>query len=93
MLIAPDAKLDDGYFEVVNIGDLGTLKILLKAHTLYRGTHVNLPEVRVRRAKRIEIRQPIQGVTSRSRDRWRAPGCLPAVYEIVPKAISIRVPV
>ena len=39
MLIAPDAKVDDGYFDVMNIGDLGTMKILLNAHTLYRGTH------------------------------------------------------
>jgi YegS/Rv2252/BmrU family lipid kinase len=45
MKIAPDARLDDGFFDVVNIGDIKTAKIILNAYTLYRGTHLNLKEV------------------------------------------------
>jgi diacylglycerol kinase (ATP) len=93
MLIAPDAKLDDGYFDVINIGDLGTLKIFLNAHTLYRGTHLNLPEVRSKRAKRIEIRAANDSKDIHLETDGELPGKLPAVYEIVPKAIKIRVPV
>ena len=93
MLIAPEAKLDDGLFDVVNIGDLGTLKILLNAHTLYRGTHVNLPEVRVRHARRIEISSADSSCEIHLETDGELPGKLPAVYEIVPKALSLRVPV
>jgi diacylglycerol kinase (ATP) len=91
MLIAPDAKLDDGYFEVVNIGDLSTIKILLNAHTLYRGTHVELAEVKCKRAKRIEI-SATDNVEIHLETDGELPGKLPAVYEIVPKALRIRVP-
>jgi len=91
MLIAPDAKLDDGYFDIINIGDLGTLKILLNAHTLYRGTHVELPEVKTRLAKRVEIRAADHDDIHLETD-GELPGKLPALYEIVPKALKIRVP-
>jgi len=91
MMIAPEAKLDDGYFDIVNIGDLSTLKILLKAHTLYRGTHVALPEVKTRLAKRVEIRADNADVHLEI--DGELPGKLPAVYEIVPKALKIRIPI
>ncbi len=55
MKIAPDAKLNDGFFDVVNIGDMRTAKILLNAYTLYRGTHLELPEVKSTLAKKIEV--------------------------------------
>jgi YegS/Rv2252/BmrU family lipid kinase len=92
MMIAPDAKLDDGHFDVVNIGDLGTMKILLNAHTLYRGTHTRLPEVKTRLATRIEVRSANDGQVVRLETDGELPGRLPAVYEIVPQALRIRVP-
>lgn len=92
MLIAPYAKLDDGFFDVINIGDLSTLKILLNAHTLYRGTHLNLPEVKSRLAKRIEI-SAANNVEIHLETDGELPGKLPAIYEIVPKALKVRVPV
>jgi len=91
MLIAPEAKLDDGYFDVVNIGDIGTVKILLNAHTLYNGTHVDLPEVKRRLAKRIEVRAAGNDEIHLETD-GELPGRLPAIYEIVPKALAVRVP-
>jgi YegS/Rv2252/BmrU family lipid kinase len=91
MLIAPEAKLDDGYLDIINIGDLGTLKILLNAHTLYRGTHVQLPEVKTRLAKRVEIRA-VEGADIHLETDGELPGRLPAIYEIVPRALRIRVP-
>jgi YegS/Rv2252/BmrU family lipid kinase len=92
MMIAPEAKLDDGYFDVINIGDLGTAKILLNAHKLYGGTHLDLPEVKSKLAKRIEIRAVDHADIHLETD-GELPGKLPAVYEIVPKALRVRVPV
>ena len=91
MLIAPEAKLDDGYFDVINIGDLGTVKILFNAHTLYRGTHLDLPEVKSKLAKRVEI-SAVSGEDIHIETDGELPGRLPAVYEIVPKALRLRVP-
>lgn len=92
MLIAPDASLNDGLLDVVNIGDIGTLKIVLNAHTLYRGTHHGLQEVNTATAKKIEIssNDPTQEVLIET--DGELPGKLPATYEIIPNALRVRVP-
>ncbi len=91
MKIAPDAKLADGFFDVVNIGDIKTLKILLNAHTLYRGTHLGLEEVKASLAKRIEV-SPVGNQEIHIETDGELPGKLPAVFEILPNALKIRVP-
>jgi YegS/Rv2252/BmrU family lipid kinase len=91
MKIAPDAKINDGMFDVVNIGDIGTARILLNAHTLYMGTHLDLPEVKTKLARRIEA-SPVDGTEIHLETDGELPGKLPAVYEIVPGALKIRVP-
>ena len=56
MKIAPNAKkLNDGFFDVINIGDIKTAKILLNAYKLYGGSHLDLKEVKSTLAKRIEV--------------------------------------
>ncbi|MBK7934674.1 MAG: diacylglycerol kinase family protein [Pyrinomonadaceae bacterium] len=92
MLIAPDASLNDGLLDVVNIGDIGALKIILNAHTLYRGTHHGLQEVNGSTAKRIEISAVDPSLDVRIETDGELPGRLPATYEIVPNAIRVRVP-
>lgn len=92
MMIAPDAKLSDGYLNVVNIGDIATAKVLLNAHTLYRGTHGNLAEVNERLAKRIEVSAVDPEIEVRLETDGELPGRLPAVYEVVPSALRVRVP-
>ena len=91
MKIAPDAKLADGFFNVVNIGDIKTLKILFNAHTLYRGTHYDLAEVKNTLAKRIEV-SPTNNLEVHLETDGELPGKLPAVFEILPNALKIRVP-
>ena len=91
MKIAPNAKLGDGFLDVVNIGDIKTLKILLNAHTLYRGTHLGLEEVKSLLAKKIEV-SPINNQQIHIETDGELPGKLPAVFEIVPQALKIRAP-
>jgi diacylglycerol kinase (ATP) len=91
MKIAPNAKLADGLLDVVNIGDIRTLKILFNAHTLYRGTHLGLDEVKSTLAKRIEV-SPIGGQEIQIETDGELPGRLPAVFEIVPGALKVRAP-
>lgn len=92
MLIAADAKLDDGLLDIVNIGDISTARLLLNAHTLYRGTLGDLDEVKVTRAQRIEISSADPSREIHIETDGELPGKLPAVYEIVPKALRVRVP-
>jgi YegS/Rv2252/BmrU family lipid kinase len=92
MKIAPNARLTDGLFDVVNVSDMSSLKIVLNAHSLYRGTHLGLDEVSSKRAKMIEIRPDDTSTQTPIEIDGEMPGTLPALYTLVPKAIRIRVP-
>jgi len=92
MKIAPDAKINDGFFDVINIGDIGTAKIMLNAYSIYRGTHVEMAEVNCTRAKRVEARSANETLDVLVEIDGELPGKLPAVYEVVPDALKIRVP-
>jgi len=92
MMIAPDAKVNDGFLDVINIGDINTAKIILNAYTLYRGTHLDLPEVADTLAKRIEARSMNDGDQVHIEVDGELLGMLPALYEVVPGALRVRVP-
>ena len=92
MKIAPDAKINDGFFDVINIGDIKTAKILLNAYRLYSGSHLDLDEVKSTLAKRIEVSPFDKKQTIFIETDGELPGKLPAVYEIVPNVLKIRVP-
>ena len=92
MKIAPDAKLNDGFLDVVNIGDIRTAKILLNAYKLYNGTHLDLPEVKSTLAQKIEISPADKHQTINIEIDGELPGTLPATFEVVPNALRVRVP-
>jgi len=91
MMIAPNASLVDGYLDVINIGDLSTAKILLNGYSLYRGTHVELTDVKSTLARKIEISSSDTGREIYLETDGELPGKLPAVYEIIPNALRVRV--
>ena len=92
MKIAPDARISDGYLDIINIGDIRTAKVLLNAYTLYSGTHLGLKEVKSTLAKRIEVSPRTIGDEIHLETDGELPGKLPALYEIIPAALRIRVP-
>ncbi|MFC5955928.1 diacylglycerol kinase [Streptomyces pratens] len=55
MRICPGADLTDGLFDVTVVGDCGRARLLRIFPTVYRGTHVDRPEVSVLRASRVEL--------------------------------------
>ncbi|MEJ2385098.1 MAG: diacylglycerol kinase family lipid kinase [Xanthomonadales bacterium] len=57
-LIAPDARLDDGLFDVVLVRRLPRRRLLRLFPSIYSGTHVRYPEVTVRRAREVRIIAP-----------------------------------
>jgi YegS/Rv2252/BmrU family lipid kinase len=91
MKIAPDARLDDGQFDVISIGDLGALKILANTHKLYRGTHLELEQVFFSRGKIIRAHSANNNDVAIEIDGELA-GRLPAKFEIVPGALRVRCP-
>jgi diacylglycerol kinase (ATP) len=92
MKIAPEASLVDGLFDVVNIGDISTARILMNAHMLYRGTHLDLTEVNAKKARRIEAKPFDDNTEIHIETDGELPGMLPAIYDIAPAALKLRVP-
>ncbi len=45
MLIAPDAKIDDGLADVVLVEHLSRIEFILSFHEVLNGTHLRLPRV------------------------------------------------
>jgi YegS/Rv2252/BmrU family lipid kinase len=89
MMLAPEARPDDGAFDVVLIGDVGKVDFLTTAPKLYKGKHVNHPKIEVVRTARVEVdaaeHLPIE------LDGEQV-GTTPATFEVVPAAVRIRVP-
>jgi len=55
MLIAPDAELDDGLLDVVTSGQVSKLRFLANLPKVFKGTHVDEPQVSVERAAEVRI--------------------------------------
>ncbi len=58
MKIAPDARISDGLFDVVVLGDLSKLELLRNVPRVYDGSHITHPKVKVSRARQIGITSP-----------------------------------
>ena len=55
MKVAPDALIDDGYFDVVLVGMTSRLDALKGIPGLYKGSHITRKEVKVSRAREIRV--------------------------------------
>ncbi|HEX7174446.1 MAG TPA: diacylglycerol kinase family protein [Pyrinomonadaceae bacterium] len=91
MKIAPEAKLDDGLFDVVAIGDMSGTRILTNSYRVYLGTHLGLRQVQHTRARRVLARADDDGEVGIEIDGETA-GRLPATFEILPRSLRVRAP-
>jgi YegS/Rv2252/BmrU family lipid kinase len=92
MKIAPEAKLNDGLLDVVVVGDVNTLRILTNVYRLYLGTHLGLREVQHARARRIQVSADNSSEQVLIEIDGELAGTLPATFEILPRALRLRVP-
>ncbi len=90
MQVAPDARIDDGLFDVVVWSGLGFSDFLTKKRMLYDGTHVTLPNTRVLRARQVEA-EPVGAAPVLLDVDGEQPGRLPARIAILPGALTVRV--
>jgi len=89
MWLAPEAKPDDGLFDVVLIGDVTKRDFVTTAPKIYRGTYLSHPKVELLRSRTVAVdaaeHLPIE------LDGEQV-GTTPARFEIVPAALRVRVP-
>jgi diacylglycerol kinase (ATP) len=92
MKIAPDAKLTDGQFDVITIGDLGPFKILRNSPRLYLGAHLSMDEVSHCLAKKVSVRPAEKNAEVGLEVDGELCGRLPAIFQILPQALRVRCP-
>ena len=91
MKIAPDAKLTDGKFDVVSVGDLSALKLFTSAPRVYLGSHLSMPEVSHALARKVIVRPADRSKEVALEIDGELPGRLPATFQIIPEALRVRV--
>jgi diacylglycerol kinase (ATP) len=92
MKIAPNAKLADGKFDIVSIGDLGAARILANAPRLYLGAHLSMSQVGHALAARVIARPVDENQCIEIEVDGEIPGHLPATFQILPCALRVRCP-
>ena len=90
MKVAPDARLDDGRFDLVLWKGYGALDLALQRRKLYDGRHVLLPKTEVLRVGELELGAPV-GEALRLDLDGEQPGRLPARLTVLPGALRVRV--
>jgi diacylglycerol kinase family enzyme len=88
MLLAPDADLTDGLFDLVTIGDVSKPDLLWSLPRIYRGTHLSHPKVNAVRAAEVTVDSAI-GVAVQADGELL--GFTPARFSILPSALNILV--
>jgi diacylglycerol kinase (ATP) len=87
MRIAPSADLESGIFDVVIVGDLSKFALLRKFPKLFTGSHIHDSAVTCHRGTSIEVAAP-PGTILLDID-GEALGTVPAMFEILPRAITL----
>jgi YegS/Rv2252/BmrU family lipid kinase len=89
MFVAPDAELDDGRLDVVWITQVGKLRYLANLPKVFKGTHVENPEVVVRRAAEVRIEADRPFAVYADGDHIAD---LPATLRVIPRALRVVAP-
>jgi diacylglycerol kinase (ATP) len=89
MWMAPDAKADDGRFDVILIGDVTKADFVRTFPKLYRGKHLSHPKIEhlLGTRMRVDATIPLPIVLD-----GEQPGTTPVRFELVPSALRVRVP-
>jgi len=89
MKICPDAEAADGVFDVLLIGDLTKRDLMLTLPKTYRGTHLPHPKAELLRGTTITVDAAAPLPIELDGEQ---PGTTPVTFELVPRALRVRVP-
>jgi diacylglycerol kinase (ATP) len=89
MMMCPEAEPDDGLFDVLLIGDVTKRDLLVTLPKSYRGKHLPHPRLELLRGRLVTVDadEPLPIELD-----GEQPGTTPARFEVVPKALRLRVP-
>jgi len=86
MWIAPQAKTDDGLFDVIILGDLTRGEVLANIHKLYNGTMAENEKVQTLQGRKVSLNSESEVLIETDGE---LPGKLPASFEIMPSVLNV----
>lgn len=86
MWVAPEARLKDGLFEVVIVGDVSKTDVLANTRRLYKGTLAEHPKVKTFKAKTVGLDSDEEVLIDLDGELV---GRLPAHFQILPEKLSV----
>lgn len=89
MLIAPDAKMDDGYFDVCMLSKAGIIEFLRAFPRVFRGEHTSHPKVTMLRSNRVTVESQPPMPVLLDGDVF---GNTPKTFTILPRSQSLLYP-
>lgn len=89
MLVAPEAELDDGWFDLIILTGIGPLQAAITFPRVYRGQHLSAPAVRHLRCRSLQA-EPLGKEPVWLELDGEALGRLPAQFEILPRRLRIK---
>ncbi len=92
MRVAPDARPDDGMFDVIIMGGMPKAQALAEMQKIYTGEHLKNPAVRALRGRKI-MAAPVaetRGHAVLIEVDGECAGRLPATFELLPRALNLR---
>ena len=89
MMLLPEAEPDDGLLDVLLIGDITKRDLAFTLPKSYRGKHLPHPRLEVLRGRvvTVDADEPLPIELD-----GEQPGTTPARFEVVPRAVRLRVP-
>ncbi|MGE5560290.1 MAG: diacylglycerol/lipid kinase family protein [Chloroflexota bacterium] len=89
MMIAPDAREDDGWLDIALLRDLGRADLLRTLPKVYSGRHVGHPKIEFHRGRsvRVTCERPLVKMVD-----GNVYGQTPLEAEVVPQALSVLTP-
>jgi YegS/Rv2252/BmrU family lipid kinase len=86
MLVAPQAKLDDGLLDMLVIGDISKLELLRLWPELYKGSHIIHPKVMMEKVAAVTV-ESAKGVLVEADGELLGEG--PVSFRVVPSALTV----
>ncbi|MBN1366804.1 MAG: diacylglycerol kinase family lipid kinase [Dehalococcoidales bacterium] len=88
MKFAPTAQLDDGLLDMLIISDMGKLELLKAFPTVYKGTHINNPKVKLLQTDHVKI-DSLEKIPVYADGELLGEG--PIVFRLLPAMLRIKV--
>jgi YegS/Rv2252/BmrU family lipid kinase len=89
MMFAPDAKVDDGMFDVLLTHDVTRLAIVRELRRIRSGRHLENPNIEIRKAKKFVVETVDAGDSLLIEADGNLRGRTPAEFRVMPKALKV----